>query len=701
MSLRFAAAALALLTALTAQDARDLSTPVEHATVVGATVASINAQVAQGYRLTNITYRGSNILGTTFDAVFVKNSGVYATGWWWYYGLTATQVSANLATNQARLIDLDPYADSNGNLRFACIMVDNTGSHLRGWRWQHNSTVTAIMATASANNSRVIDLDRYVIGNTTYYSAVMIANTGADFRNWWLYTGLTPTQITGYLTTNTARLYDLEPNGTGTFDCVMIRDNTFQGLYYWFNITSSDIAYLMAQYGVRAIDVSTYLTTAGRRYALVAINNSNAVTTTVGNVMRNATDGQIGIWLQQMNGPNLASLNGDTVFEPAGTITTLSHVHAMHQVEFGLPISTPLTQWLGMQPNTQCPNGTNPLQSTLRAVLSAMMWSSTTAAQAIRQHFGESNINATAAALGMTHTGLHHTLGCVPEAVANPNAMTLADLHTLHEQVKNGYLGSQRQMFYDLMYRDIQDYRLDLVISAEGIALGLNASTIVTFKNLTHVAHGFGRYTLTNGGAPYYAISDFGWMSIPFFTNNVLTPREYGIGIWINNASDLFGTQIAFSDGLEELVRPTIRAALLTWTNNLAGLETIGHGCGWPYYTQTVTSLPRIGRTARYVASPGFLGQLVVMGVGFSSSSWNGIPLPAALEPYGGAPYCKAEQDVVTNYAALSDYSGGAAFDIALPNSPAYLGFRYLTQFYSLGGSEFITSNTIRSTVGP
>ena len=52
----------------------------------------------------------------------VANTGAYASGWWWYYGQTASQVTALLSANKARLISIDPYQTSAG-LRFAVVMI--------------------------------------------------------------------------------------------------------------------------------------------------------------------------------------------------------------------------------------------------------------------------------------------------------------------------------------------------------------------------------------------------------------------------------------------------------------------------------------------------------------------------------------------------------------------------------------------------
>lgn len=682
-----------------------MSTPVAHLYYTAVTATTINTQVANGYRLVDIEYRGSSLLGTTYDAVLVQNTGAYAAGWWWYTGLTAAQVSSNLATNQARLIDLEPYEDANGNLRFACIMVDNTGANAKAWWWYYNTTTTSLSSQLSTNNGRLVDLDTYTIGTTTYYSGVMIANTGTDNRAWWWYTNVTPTQIGTYLNTNSARLYDLEHRDNGNYDCIMVRETSAPAWYWWYGLTSADVSFLIGNYGVRPIDIESYLVSGSRRYAMVTINNSNALTTNVGALMRAATDGQVGCWMERINGSNIANLNGDAVFEPASTMKTLHHVHAMRRVYLG---ASSLTQLINVFTNYQsagssCPIDTGPVNQQLQDVLRAMMENSDNArTQAIRTFFGESNINNTAAALGMSSTGTHHRLGCNNDAVANPNEITLRDLHTLHEAVANGYLGGQRDTFYDLMLESLSGLAIDSLINAEGAALNMQPVTIASFRNFTKMAHKGGSYGLNNGTSSYQHRAEFGWISLPFISNDVIVPREYSFGAFVNTASN--GTNASnaiYQNAIPELLRPTIRQALQSWTNSLAGVQSFGSGCGLNTpHTQSVTGLPRIGSTVTYTTNNGYTNSVEILGIGFSSTVWNGIPLPASLSQYGGFFGCQAFNDIVISRVGVSNASGTASFGISLPNNTAFIGFEYLTQGYSLGTGAFRTTNSYRSIVG-
>lgn len=696
---------LSLGASLPAQDVRELSTPTNHIYLTGVSTATITSNINNGYRLVDIEYRGPNILGTTlYDAVLVQNSGAYSAAWWWYTGLTSAQVSSNLTTNQARLIDLEPYDDGNGNLRFACIMVQNTGSSAQGWWWYFNTTTSSISTNLTTNNARLVDLDSYTIGGTTYYSAVMVQNTGSNSRPWWWYTNVTPTQITSFINSNSARLYSLNKRSNGNFDCIMIRDSSIPAWYWWPELTASDVNYLIGQYGVRPIDLESFVVNGARRYSLITINNSNALSTSIGNAMRSRTDGQVGFWLQRINSGNIAYLNGDTVFEPASTMKTLHHVHAMRRVRLGATTLTTnlnvFTNYSGT--NSSCPIDTGAVTQQLQSVLRLMMENSDNArTQAVRAFFGEANINNTAAALGMASTSTNHRIGCGADAVANPNRITLRDLHSLHEEVANGYLGTFRETFYDLMNDSINALSVASVINAEGASLGLPSQTIASFRNFTRMAHKGGSYGLSNGGPLYYHRAEFGYLSLPFITNDVITPREYGFGGFVNNANnENQAISALYTDCIPELLRPTIRQALQSWNNSLAGTVSIGSGCGTPTFSQGTNQLPRLGTNVNYVLSGGFPSSLAVLGIGFSSTNWAGNPLPTSLVPFGGDTGCTAYIGILSNLTSFASSLGTTQFQILVPNNPAFVGLEYLTQGYTFGGTVFRSTNGLRSIVG-
>jgi hypothetical protein len=130
-------------------------------------------------------------------------------------------VAANLQANKARLTALKAYDAGGGNLRFAVVMVANTGADAKSWWWYYGKTADEVAALTKANNARLVTLQSYGSGASTRYAMVMIANTGADAKGWWWYFNVTPKAIGDAVNANHARLIGLTPAGSGNFNAVM------------------------------------------------------------------------------------------------------------------------------------------------------------------------------------------------------------------------------------------------------------------------------------------------------------------------------------------------------------------------------------------------------------------------------------------------------------------------------------------------
>jgi CubicO group peptidase (beta-lactamase class C family) len=110
---------------------------------------------------------------TVYGVVMVPNTGANQSGWWWYYGLTPAQVQANLTTNKAYLISIDP-ADSSGST-FNVVM--NTAPSGLGWWWYYGETVANAESLAVSNKARIFDVKSYVVGGSQYVAVLMFSNT--------------------------------------------------------------------------------------------------------------------------------------------------------------------------------------------------------------------------------------------------------------------------------------------------------------------------------------------------------------------------------------------------------------------------------------------------------------------------------------------------------------------------------------------
>jgi hypothetical protein len=196
-----------------------------------------------------------------FTGVMVKNAGVYAKSWWWYYGLTLSQLQSKLPYK--RILDLETYF-VDGQQRYAVILVPNTGTQAKAWWYYINVSLSSLMSKASANNARIIDLESYVINGTRYYSAVMISNTGADAKSWWIYVNVTPTYLSQVMPGK--QLIDIERHGTDTFSAVMVQKTSS---YWWW------------YYGVnpiplpgRIVHAVPYFINGQKRFAAIEVKNN-------------------------------------------------------------------------------------------------------------------------------------------------------------------------------------------------------------------------------------------------------------------------------------------------------------------------------------------------------------------------------------------------------------------------------------------
>ena len=312
----------------------------------GQTASQVTSRVASlGARVADLEVESTSPL--RFSVALVRNTGSHASGWWWYYGQTASQVTARLSQHNARITDLEVYF-VNGQTRFAVVLEPNTGSNAKAWWWYYGLTSSQLSSYASRRNARIVDIETYTQGGRRRYAVVLIRNSGADASGWWYYYNVTPGQISSYLSTNNARLIDIEPhNSSGTrFSVVMKSCSSSSGgcpmWWYYYGVSSAQVSQLVAQNGARITDIETYtvngnrrLVNGNRRFAVVMINNSNALTSRIGQILRNATDGSTGAYLKQVNGSVLASLQEDFVFEPASTIKAVIGLHAMQRVDAG------------------------------------------------------------------------------------------------------------------------------------------------------------------------------------------------------------------------------------------------------------------------------------------------------------------------------------------------------------------------------
>lgn len=110
----------------------------DHATTIstarwfywGQTADNISLLINQNNaRLTKLRVLDPSVL--TFAVSIVQNTGYYGSAWWWFYSIDSNELGSLLGDGGGwRLISLDPYWTNEG-LRFAAVMVPDTGDQGR------------------------------------------------------------------------------------------------------------------------------------------------------------------------------------------------------------------------------------------------------------------------------------------------------------------------------------------------------------------------------------------------------------------------------------------------------------------------------------------------------------------------------------------------------------------------------------------
>lgn len=554
-----------------AQSQNDLTTPTGWRWRRNVPLSTIQDDISDGYRLVDIEVEDDSPL--RFSASFVRNTGDYQKNWWWYYGQTASQVTSRFGQHGARLVDVEPYQTANG-IRYAVLFIANTGDdRATSHGWLTGRTFQNVTDWLSDfPNRRILDIQPYRnSGGDLRYAYTWVANTGNTFQastGVWLNTTLdfVQTQLSG------RRIVDLEvEDDTGRLS-VLTAPSDGEPWYWYVGMEGSQVEDFVLQRACRLTDIQRYRTPGGSiRYAVVCRPNDNDLTVLATTRMRSHLPNfaESGLLLREFNGATstLAGTFESRTFEPASLMKTAHHFTAMRRVNLGLDdLSNPVTEFTGL--NGSCPTGTNPQTRSLSAVLERMMESSSnTATQAIEDRYGVLAIEANSAAFGAPGVELNHTLGCL--CSQQENEATLLDFAGLHESVVAGALGDERDDFYELMLNGTNfgrgAYSTTDVLDQELASSNLSASEEFSFRRSLRVAYKGGSYSCSSPGTSIRHRSTGAYVQIPFRNGCQLDLREYFIGAWVNFGTDSDDSNDAVGRAVSTLFRDRIRAAIESW----------------------------------------------------------------------------------------------------------------------------------------
>ncbi len=206
-------------------------------------------------RLTSLTVdAGSSPV--TFTVTMVRNTGAYATPWWWYVGQTVDQVKTLTTNNHARLVSAERYW-TGSDWRFAVVMVANPTNIAWGW-WYGDASY--INTQASSHNFRIIRLQSYVESGVKRFVAVMVTNTGLTAVPWWgWWYNISSASVNQHLSANNATLLDVRRNDDGTFDVLLARRPTGGWSIWWYGQDLPDLLDRAVINGARLIALQSFV----------------------------------------------------------------------------------------------------------------------------------------------------------------------------------------------------------------------------------------------------------------------------------------------------------------------------------------------------------------------------------------------------------------------------------------------------------
>ena len=662
-------AGLALATTGFAQDDRENMSPTAMRVESGLSYNSVVSRLNDGYRITDLEIiTGSP---TRYATTMVRNTGSYARGWWWFTNASPSTISTFLSNNNARLIDLEPRVSGN-TVTYAAVMVSNTGSHAKGWWWYHGTTLAFLMNRASFHNARLVDVERYTVNGQVRYAGIMIRNTGADARGWQVLTNVTTSQISSSASQVGHRVYSIESIGNGRFDAITLSRPNGGKWWHYYNQTLAQVGQRTLQIGARCVDIERYSTASGTRYAIVLNNNSNALSTRLSEILRGGfSTGVKGAYIKRVNGPILGSIMRNHVFDPASVLKTLHLYGMMRQVRAGTRnLNTTYGVWDGCG-RTCCPTRTNADTEQLRTTLQKMMRvSDNQSTLSVTDMLGGFNIlNAFAAQVGANSTDINHHIGCGTPA----NRTTLADIGRIHEAVRNGNLGNFEDDFYDIMSRWNGGGHLDTVLTEEANRVGLTLTQRNNFANAIRWNSKGGSYNLAG---PTYQRATGASVTLPFYRNGGIEDVAYVSGVFLDAATVNPSGNSTLSTAHAECYRLEIRAAMETWRDHVfGGFSGFSSGCAGSRGVPTLngTGNPELGQTVGLEIGSTPVLAPVLFTVGISNRFWNRTRLPVSLGALGATGcFLRVSPDVTV--ASNANFSGIARLQLPVQNIPALIG---------------------------
>lgn len=547
----------------------------------------------------------------------VSDSGAYAVpGATFTWDKTQSQLESLLNSAGGRLIELERYDAGSGSIRYAAVYVPNSGATARAWGWLPGRTKSEIQSWASANNQRIIDLDTYGSGSSRRWNAVLVANSGSDYKRYDWDVNQTLSEVVTRLGKFQGRLVKIERQSDGKYSFVQVDNTGSNGSAWWhgYGFTSlTDVNNFAAQMGARPVDIVRYASNGVTYFDAVVIDNANGATRAVRgrffDEFLDANGWPIGIFEAYFKridtNDTVVNLNASRRAETASSLKALHLLHSMKRVNAGDPLGSNFTYYnypvgTGGDPADACPdpafeNGSHDATTTLESGLDMMMNNSdnrTTRGVVLRAG-GFSPLNTTAVEANLKNTVLRHNIGCGywdllaqefrPSSLRNET--TAADLAAIWIGVHKGTLLSKsslgRTEFLESGNpRTGANDDLQAVINQEATALGISSSEAARFGARVKTWGKSGGYgtclpaanDASQCGQMVTIASTAGLVALPIGGGQYYSLRYYGYGSLMSDVpvTSWTGGQItayenAWRAAHYEMFRSAVRAALLEW----------------------------------------------------------------------------------------------------------------------------------------
>ncbi|MEM8711821.1 MAG: serine hydrolase [Planctomycetota bacterium] len=191
----------------------------------GLTASDVNARLSQNNARLIDVEPYDTVAGIRYAVVMIPNSGSdFATSHGWHFGFTFTQVSDYLSNNPGRrILDVQPYL-VNGSRRYAFAWVANSGQTASGYWIYLNVTAATISSRLATNQARLIDLEPH--DGTDRFSAIMVPRDG---NAWWYYFNVPSGDVDRIANQLASRIIDLQryqtTSGATRFSMVLRRND--------------------------------------------------------------------------------------------------------------------------------------------------------------------------------------------------------------------------------------------------------------------------------------------------------------------------------------------------------------------------------------------------------------------------------------------------------------------------------------------